>query len=62
MKTKDPKANLILRAALIVSFTLQVSVFFQMESPLQRYEKENGATSSASGFQFPNLYHEYEVI
>lgn len=62
MKTEDPKANLILRASLIIGFTLQVFVFFKMKSPLQCYEKETRAISSASGFQFPNSYHENDVI
>lgn len=62
MKTEDPKANLISIAALIVSFTHQLSVFFEGEPPFQHYEKEIGATSTASGFQFPNLYHEHELI
>lgn len=60
-KTEDPKAGLILIATLFISFTLQVSVFFEMESPLRRYEKETEATSSTSGFQFPNSYHEYII-
>lgn len=61
LKTGDSKASLILIATLIISFTLQVSVFFEVESPLQCYEKETKATSSTSGFQFPNSYHKYVI-
>lgn len=62
VETQDPKANLILIAAVIVGFTLQASVFSEVELPLQRYKKETEATSNASGFQFPNSDHERDVI
>ena len=62
VETEDPKANLILIAAAIVSFTPQASVFSEMESSLQHYKKETEVTSNASGFQFPNSAHELDVI
>lgn len=61
VKTGDPKTSLIFINYFIVSFTLRVSVIFKVESLLQSYEKEIRATASASGFQFPNLYHEHVI-
>lgn len=52
VKTEDPKASLILITTFIVSFALQVSVFFEVESPLQRYKKELKLHRVPVGFSF----------